>query len=222
MFATSERVSPWRARCSARSVGRLTRSCPSSCLTSMSRGTRSVSSPRGPFTRTSSGSIEIATPSGRGMGFLPIRDMALPDVGDDLAADARVAGLVAGHHAVRGGHDRGPHAAEDLRDLAVADVAALAGPRDALQAGDGRAAVGLGVLERDPDEAAGVVGIRRLELVGVDVALLAQDPGHLDLELARRDLDRLVRRLDGVAHAGEEVGDGVCHGHTVRTAPATS
>src|SRR5918911_58235 len=127
MLAISVRVSPCSARCSARSVGRVTRSCPSSWTTSMSRGTRSVSSPRGPLTRTSSGSIEIVTPSGTGMGFLPIRDMALPDVGDDLAADARLAGLVAGHHAVGGGNDGGPHAAEDLRDLAVADVAALAG-----------------------------------------------------------------------------------------------
>src|SRR4029079_7554938 len=161
-------------------------------------------------------------PRARGWASCRFETWALPDVGDDLAADARVAGLVAGHHAVGGGHDRGPHAAEDLRDLAVTDVAALAGARDALQAGDGRAAIGLGVLERDPDQAAGVVGIRIRELVGVDVALLAQDPGHLDLELARRDLDRLVRRLDGVAHAGEEVGDGVGHGHTVRTAPAHS
>src|SRR5919201_828811 len=172
MFATSERVSPCRARCSARSVGRVTRSSPFSCLTSMSRGTRSVSSPRGPLTRTSSGSIEIVTPSGSGMGFLPIRDMALPDVGDDLAADARLAGLVAGHHAMGGGHDRGPHAAEHLRDLGVADVVALAGAGDALQAGDGRAAVGLRVLERDPDQAARMVGVGRLELVRVDVALL--------------------------------------------------
>src|SRR4051794_9055756 len=180
MLATSERVSPCRARCSARSVGRVTRSSPATpwsrrsgggatCSTPMARGTRSVSSPRGPLTRTSSGSIAIETPSGKGMGFLPIRDMALPDVGDDLAADARVAGLVAGHHAVGSGHDRGPHAAEDLRDLRVADVVALAGPRDALQPGDGRAAVGVGVFQRYADEAAGVVRVRRLDVVRVDV-----------------------------------------------------
>src|SRR3954469_9589952 len=152
MFATSERVSPCRARCSARSVGRVTSSSPSFCSTLMSRGTRSVSSPRGPLTRTSSGSTEIVTPSGTGMGFLPIRDMALPDVGDDLATDARLAGLVAGHHAVGGGHDRGPHAAEDPGNLRMADVRPLARPRDALEPRDRGAAVGLGVLERDPDQ----------------------------------------------------------------------
>ena len=32
-------------------------------------------SPRGPATRTTSGSIVTLTPVGRGMGFLPIRDM---------------------------------------------------------------------------------------------------------------------------------------------------
>src|SRR4051794_23486624 len=137
----------------------------------------------------------------------------LPDVGDDLAADARVAGLVAGHDAVGGGHDCRPHAAEDLRDLRVVHVAALARARYALQAGDGGAAIALRVLERDADQVAGTVAAGGLDLVGVDVALLAQDPRHLDLELVRRDLDRLVRRLDGVAHAGEEVGDGVGHGH---------
>src|SRR3954451_16899422 len=106
----------------------------------------------------------------------------LPDVGHDLAADARVAGFVAGHDAVGGGHDRRPHAAEDPRDLRVVHVGALAGARDALQAGDGGAAVTLRVLERDADEAARVVGAGRLDLVGVDVALLAQDARHLDLE----------------------------------------
>src|SRR3954451_2384958 len=164
MLATSDRVRPCRARCSPRSVGRETRSWPSSCLTVMSRCTRSLSAPRGPLTWTTSGSMATVTEAGTGMGLRPMRLMRSPDVGDDLAADARLAGLVAGHHAVGGGHDRGPHAAEDLGDLRVADVRALAGARHALQAGDGRAAVGLGVLERDPDEVARMVGSGGLEL----------------------------------------------------------
>src|SRR5215208_3433564 len=118
MFAMSVRVSPCRARCSARSVGRVTISVPSSCLTSMARALRSWRLPRGPATRTTSASIVTETESGTGMGFLPMRDMAgLPDLGDDLAADACLAGVVAGHHAVGRGHDRGPHAAEHLRDV---------------------------------------------------------------------------------------------------------
>src|SRR6476619_5091536 len=118
MFATSERVSPCRARCSARSVGRLTSSSPFSWTTSIARFLRSSRLPRGPLTRTTSGSTVTVTLAGPGMGFLPMRDMgALPDLGHDLAADARCAGLVAGHDAVRGRQDGGAQAAEDLRDL---------------------------------------------------------------------------------------------------------
>src|SRR4051794_21996293 len=221
MLATSERVSPCRARCSPRSVGRLTSSSSPCCSTAMSRGMRSVSSPLGPLTRTSSGSIDTVTPDGTGMGFLPMRLMVLgvgggtsPDVGHDLAADARVAGLVAGHHTPRGGHDRGPHAAEDLGDLGVPDVMALPGARDALEAGDGRATL-VGVLERHADQLARVVGGGRLDLEVANVALLLEDAGHLALELAGRDLDLLVRGGDAVAHAGEEIGYRVGHRHRI-------
>ena len=41
----------------------------------MSRLTRSLSSPLGPFTRTLSGSIETVTPDGTGIGCLPILDI---------------------------------------------------------------------------------------------------------------------------------------------------
>src|SRR4051812_3715127 len=137
MFAISERVSPCRARCSPRSVGRVTRISASCCSTAMSRGLRSSRLPRGPLTRTISGSIVTVTPEGTGMGCFPIRLMSgLPDVRDDLAADTLATGLVAGHHALGRGHDRGSHAALDLGDLAVADVGAAAGLRDALHARD--------------------------------------------------------------------------------------
>ena len=93
MLATSERVSPCRARCSPRSVGRVTVISSPSCTTVMSRGMRSESSPLGPCTRTTSGSIVTVTPEGTGMGLRPIRDIALlPDLRHDLAADAVLAG----------------------------------------------------------------------------------------------------------------------------------
>src|SRR5437868_7093831 len=171
MLATSERVSPCRARCSARSVGRVTRHSSPSMRTSMSRDLRSSRSPRGPATRTTSGSTVIVTPDGTGMGFFPIRLMRLPDLGEYLAADARGTGVVAGHHAVGGGQDRGAHAAEDLRDVRGVHVRAAAGARDPLQAGDHRDAR-LGVLELDHEGLARAVGAG---LVGADVALLLEE-----------------------------------------------
>src|SRR5271167_1735530 len=154
MFATSERVSPCSARCSPRSVGLLTSSCSPSCTTSISRGMRSDSSPLGPVTRTDSGSIATVTPAGTGMGCLPILDIALcssPDLGEDLAADARRARVVAGHHAMRGRDDRCTHAAKHLRDVLGVHVGAPPRTRNAAQPGDRRAPV-LGVLQANLDQ----------------------------------------------------------------------
>src|SRR3954469_3757380 len=200
MLATSERMSPCRARCSPRSVGRLTRSSPSVCSTVMSRDLRSDSAPRGPVTWTTSGSMVTVTPSGTGMGFLPIRDMALPNLRHDLAADTRAACLVAGHDPARRRDDRRAHAALDLADPARGRVMALAGARHAAQPADRRAAV-LGVLELHAHALARVLLVGREQLEAVDVALLAQDAGHLALEVGRRDVHLLVRGDDPVADA---------------------
>src|SRR5688500_12885937 len=128
MLATSERVRPWRARCSPRSVGRVTVRTPSPCSTPMSRCTRSDSEPRGPLTCTTSGSMTTSTPLGTGMGLRPIRLIELPDLRHDLAADLRAAGVVPGHDALGRREDRGAEATLDLRDLRGAHVVALAGP----------------------------------------------------------------------------------------------
>src|ERR1044072_7549360 len=99
MFATRLRVSPWIARSSPRSVGRLTVRVPSSSwVTSIRAETGCWSSPFGPLTVTRPGATETGTPSGTGIGFFPIRLIGSPDVSDNLAADALGAGLVAGHH----------------------------------------------------------------------------------------------------------------------------
>src|ERR671921_539915 len=179
MFATSERVSPCRARCSARSVGRVTRIWPSSSRTSIERALRSARSPRGPATRTTSGSIVTVTPEGMGMGFLPIRLMTrLPDLRHDLAADARLARIVARHDALGGRHDRRAHAAQDLRDVLGVDVRPLPRAGDPLEAGDDGRAV-LGVLEADVDPVARGAALGGAHLEALDVALLLEDAGHL-------------------------------------------
>src|SRR3954471_22502081 len=209
MLATSERMSPCRARCSPRSVGRLTRSSPSVCSTVMSRLLRSDSAPRGPVTWTTSGSMVTVTPAGTGMGFFPMRLIdRSPDLRDDLAAHAGAARLMAGHDAARRRDDRGAHAALDLADAARGRVVALPRARDAAQAADRRAAV-LGVLQLHADALAGMLLLGRDELEAVDVALLAQDARHLALEVGRRDEHLLMGGDDPVADARQEVGDGV-------------
>src|SRR5215218_960836 len=189
MFAIKLRVRPCSARCSPRSVGRRTTIVPSSCATSMSRSTRSSSSPRTPLTRTASGSMKTSTPVGTGMGCFPMRLIVeSPDVGDDLAADAFAVGLVAGHDSAGSGNDRRAHAAQDLGDLARVDVRAAAGRGDALDAGDDRRAL-------------------------LDVPPLAQDARQLHLELARRDDHRVVLGAERVPDAREEIGYWIvdCH-----------
>src|SRR4051812_7728408 len=173
------RVSPWSARCSPRSEGRATWIRPSSFFTSMSRATRSWSSPLGPLTLTSSGSMVTSTPSGRSMGCLPIRLIGpvSPNPRHQLAAHARAARVVAGHHAARGGDDRGAHAAEDLGHVVGADVPPATRPGEPLDAADHRLAV-LGVLQ---PHAKGAADPGRLDRELLDVALLVQDARQLRL-----------------------------------------
>src|SRR3954453_9316085 len=211
MLAISERVRPWSARCSPRSVGRVTISSESCCSTTMSRGLRSSRLPRGPLTRTTSGSIVTGTPVGTGMGCFPIRLMTAksPDVRDHFAADALAPRLVAGHHALRRGEDRGAHAALDLGDLAVPDVHAPARRGDALHAADHRLAA-LGVLQAHAQHLADPT---RLGAEGLDVALLLQDARELGLELGSGHVHELVIGAQAVANAREEVRYRVCHRH---------
>src|SRR3954451_17012628 len=152
MFAIRLRVRPWSARWSPRSVGRVTTIWPSSCFTSISRLLRSASSPLGPFTLTSSGSMLISTPSGTVTGCFPMR-LTSPHPGDELAAHAGAARLVARHDAAGRGHEGRAHPALDLRDRAGLDVLSTAGLRHALEALDDRLAV-LRVLELHAQHAA--------------------------------------------------------------------
>src|SRR5215470_8456677 len=103
MFATSVRVSPWSARSSPRSLGRVTVITPSFCSIVIRCGTTCASSPSGPLTCTRPGLIETETPAGNSMGDLPIRLIRLPDETDDLAADAALLRGPAGHDSARGG-----------------------------------------------------------------------------------------------------------------------
>src|SRR3954447_16158208 len=203
MLAIRLRVRPCRARCSPRLVGRSTVRTPSDCSTFISTESAWANSPLGPFTATRPGPTSTVTASGTGMGFLPIRLMIWsPDVGDDLAADALRLRFVACHHAYRGADDRRAGAAVHAGDLLVVDVAAAARARDALQAGDHRAAV-LGVLEADLDRLAHG---RRLLCKIDDVALLLEDSRHLHLQPRGGDVHGVVAGAKRVADPGQVIG----------------
>src|SRR5215211_1467258 len=179
MLAIRLRVSPCSARCSPRSVGRSTVSVPSSMEIFMSRLRLCLSSPFGPLTATAPGLTSISTPSGISIGFLPIRLISCsPDVRDDLSADPALTRLVAGHDSARGGHDRGPHAAEDARDVLLGHVASPPRTGDAFHSADHRVAA-LGVAQLHLDHLANAC---RLDGEVGDVALLLEDARHLTLE----------------------------------------
>ncbi len=75
------------------------------------------SSPFGPFTLTVGPSTVTVTPAGMGTGIFPMRDMGSPDLAEDLAADARRAGLAVGEDASARGEDGDPEAVQDLGEL---------------------------------------------------------------------------------------------------------
>src|SRR6266545_2258180 len=184
MFATSDRVSPWRARSSPRSVGRVTTRRPSSLPI------RLIASPD-ETDDLSADSLLLGgparyDPAGRG---------------EDRRAHAPE-------------HPRQPvlpsvHAAPGLRDaLEVGDdpfpIATELQLDD--QAVEG-AVLSLVLLP------AVVVGGAENAVVA-DVTLLLEDAGDLLLELGVRHLGGLVHRLVGVAEAREHVCDRICvHGY---------
>src|ERR1051325_5557470 len=88
-------------------------------------------------------SWRTSTPFGSAISFLPMRDigLSLPNLAEHFAAHARLRGLIAGEHALRGGDERQSEAAENLGDLFLAAIDALSGTGDALDAVDDRLAV---------------------------------------------------------------------------------
>src|SRR5262245_4379604 len=181
MFATRVRVSPWSARSSPRSVGRVTTIRPSSWAIVIRWGTTWRSSPLGPCTVTRPGSTVTVTPAGTSIGRFPIRLISRsPDEADDFAADALALGGAARDHAAGGGQDRGAHAAEHARQPVLAGVDAAAGLRDALEPGEDALAAA-SVLELDHEHLVGqLAGLD--DVVAADVALFGEDAGDLLLE----------------------------------------
>src|SRR5215831_9893179 len=187
-FAIRLRARPWYllSSGSSRSVF-ATRSVPATSKL-MNGGVFCVSVPFGPLNSTAPDCTLTVTPFGTGIGFLPIRDMtlvlavvpeSLPDVAEHFAADARLDGVLAGHHALRRGEDARAEAAHDLRHIVAAEVHAPAGPAHALEAGDDGLTV-RAVLELEAQhrmDRVGAVGGRFAfdELPALDVAFLLEN-----------------------------------------------
>src|SRR5262245_9088277 len=109
---TRLRARPWNLSSSRSSAVFRVRSCPSSTTAVTPGGSGCFIWPFGPFTSTPLASTFTVTPFGITIGFLPILDIASPDVAEDLAADTGLLGGAAGHHTLRRGQDVDAEAAE--------------------------------------------------------------------------------------------------------------
>src|SRR4051812_29893927 len=220
MFATSVRVRPCSARSSPRSVGRVTTTSPSRCSIFIRAGTCCCSVPSGPATATRAGSIVTVTPSGSGMGALPILLIALPDEGHHFAADAALLRGAARDETGRGREDRDAHPAEHARKAVLPGVDPAARLRHALQARYDPLAVAA-ELEVD-DQGIEALVFLPLDVIVADVALLLEELGDAHLHPRARHGCVLVQRLVGVADAGEHVCDRIGQHRSLPTSSTSS
>src|SRR5207248_5271041 len=179
MFATSDRVSPCSARSSPRSVGRVTTTSASRCSIFIRAGTCCCSVPSGPATATRAVSIVTLTPSGMGMGALPMRLIRLPDEGHYFASDAALLRGAAGDETGRRREDRDAHPAEHARKAVLPGVDPAARLRHPLQAGDDPLAVAA-ELQVD-DQGIEALVFLPLDVIVADVALLLEELGDFHL-----------------------------------------
>src|ERR1051325_175463 len=214
LFATSARIRPWNARVFPSSSLRSNFTTLSFTSTEMPVTIGVDRLPFGPFTTTLLPSWRTSTPFGSAISFLPMRDigLSLPNLAEHFAAHARLRGLIAGEHALRGGDDRQSEAAENLGDLFLAAIDALSGTGDALDAVDDRLAVSR-VLQVDAER-----GLRLAvffdDFLVADETLRLEDAGGLAFSLRGRHLDAIVPRRNSVAEAGEHIRDWICHRHS--------
>src|ERR1051325_9311233 len=205
LLATSARIRPCSERDFPSSLPRLNCTTVSLISTPIPGTTGVESDPFGPLTVRVLPSFRTSTPLGSGIGFFPIRDMglSLPDLAEDLAADAALGGLGATQDALRRRDDGQSESAEDAGDLLLVAVNAAAGARDALDAVDDRLAVGR-VLEVDPQRPLRLLFVR--QRVVTDEALALEDAGDLHLQLRGGELHAVMVRHDAVANPRQNEG----------------
>src|SRR3954447_19768048 len=214
LFATSARMRPCSERDLPSSSRRLNCTTLFSISTSMPATTAVESVPFGPLTVRVLPSCRTSTPFGSGIGFFPIRDMglSLPNLAEDLAADAALGRFIAREDALGRRNDGEAEAAEHARDLLLVAVDAAARARDALDAVDDRLAVGR-VLEVDPQRPLRFFLVR--ERVVADEALALEDTRDLHLQLRGGELHAFVMRRDPVTDPRQHIGYWICHRHSL-------
>src|SRR6476661_8544930 len=214
LFATSARTRPCSERVFPSSLWRLNSTTLFSISTSIPWIIAVERVPFGPFTVRVFPSWRTSTPFGSGIGFFPIRDMglSLPNLAEDLAADAALGRLGARQDALRRRDDGQAETVEHARDLLLVAVNAAARARDALDAVDDRLAVGR-VLQVDPQRPLRLFLVR--ERVVPDEALALEDAGDLHLQLRGGELHAVVMRRNPVADSRQHIGYWICHRHSL-------
>src|SRR4030095_12056342 len=211
-FAIRLRDSPWNLRNCASSEARFATSVPSATSKLMPAGCAWRSWPFGPFTSTALSTTLTVTPFGIVIGFFRIRDISLPDVTEDFAADAGLHRRAPGHHAARGRQDARAEPGEHFRHVLLAEIHAPSRTADPWAAGDQPLPV-RPVLEEQPQR----LGLRRRagrvleQLEALDVTLVLEDAGDLGLQARRRHVNARLLGGHRVPDPREHVCDRVCH-----------
>src|ERR1700688_31887 len=217
-LASSARSSPCLERSGPLSPLRATVTTPSpSIATGKPSKSGCCTLPFGPSAMNWPSFNSTRVPLGTAIGIFPIRDMArlsysLPELAQQLAAEAPLARLAVGQQPLRRRHDPDAEAVAHRLDLARPAVDPAARAADPGEVVDGPRALGA-VAQEDADHAHRLAS-RRLDLPQVlDEALLLEQPGDLELELRARHVEAVVLRQVGVADPGQQIRDGVGHAH---------
>src|SRR6476646_4600602 len=133
----------------------------------------------------------------------------LPHFAKYLAPQALLARLAPCHYAFGRGEDVDPQPAEHAWNVVPSHVHAAAGPRNALQVGDGRVVV-LPVLQINAQDLSAFF-FCRLEIG--DIAFFFQDARNFQLQLGSRHIKLLVTCMDRVAYTRQQICDRIGQTH---------
>src|SRR6185437_6201110 len=131
---------------------------------------------------------------------------SLPNLAEDLSADAFLTRGVARHHALWRGQNVDSKATQDARNFLASDIYAAARTRNTLNPRNYRQ-IRRRVLQVEAD-----VLLRALfgQLVVEDVAFFFEDAGQLVLQARGGNIHLRVARQQRVTHSRQHVGNGVC------------